>query len=222
MQAEATTQSPGLSPGPGPETREAPLRRCIVSRGAFPRAQLIRFVLGPDGTLLPDLEGRLPGRGLWLQARRDVVETACAKGSFARAARTAVKVPDGLADRLEALLRRRCLDLVGLARRAGQLAAGFEQVRGWLEAERAAVLLEASDGAAGGRAKLIGSASALPLVTLFTAAELGAALGREQAVHVALAPGALAERLVAEASRLAGFVAAGGVSLPAADEAGTP
>ena len=138
------------APGSEREPCCGPLRRCIVSRQAYPKAALIRFVLGPDGALLPDLEGRLPGRGIWLQARRDVVETACAKGSFAKAARAAVKVPQGLADRLEALLRRRCLDIVGLARRAGQLAAGFEQVRGWLEAARAAVLLEASDGAAGG------------------------------------------------------------------------
>jgi len=192
----------------------APLRRCIVTRACLPKSRLIRFVVGPEAALLPDLEGRLSGRGLWLQARRDVVETACAGGSFAKAARTAVKVPPGLADRIEAGLRRRCLDIIGLARRAGQLGAGYAQVRAWLEAGRAAVLVEAVDGAAGGRAKLMGRERRLPLIALFTARELGEALGREQVVHVTLGPGALAERLLAEALRLQGFAVSGRVELP--------
>lgn len=204
-----------------PDEAHAPLRRCIVSRTVLPKEQLVRFVVGPEGALAPDLEGRLPGRGLWLQARRDVVETACAQGSFAKAARATVKVPAGLSDRVEALLRRRCLDVIGLARRAGQLAAGFEQVRGWLKEGRVAVLVEAIDGAAGGRAKLAGAEPALPLVELFTAVELGAALGRGPAVHVAIGRGALGRRFLAETRRLAGFVSAGGVTLPAADPAGS-
>ncbi len=217
MQTEAPPAEPRAD---GTEEGMGPLRRCIVSHECLPKERLIRFVVDPQGTLLPDLEGQLPGRGLWLQARRDVVETACARGSFAKAARAAVKVPPALAESIEALLRRRCLDIIGLARRAGQLAAGAVQVRAWLDEGRAAVLVEAIDGAAGGRAKLLGSGGRLPLVALFTARELGAALGREQVVHVTLGPGALARRLLAEASRLAGFTAAGQVDLPAADEAG--
>ncbi|HUI17212.1 MAG TPA: RNA-binding protein [Alphaproteobacteria bacterium] len=217
MQSDA---SPARSREDGAEEGTGPLRRCIVSHECLPKERLIRFVVDPQGTLLPDLEQHLPGRGLWLQARRDVVETACARGSFAKAARGAVKVPPALAESIEALLRRRCLDIIGLARRAGQLAAGAVQVRAWLDEGRAAVLVEAIDGAAGGRAKLLGSGGRLPLVALFTARELGAALGREQVVHVTLGPGALARRLLAEASRLAGFAAVGEVDLPAADEAG--
>jgi len=222
MRADAGAEPPEPAREDDGAEGEAPLRRCIVSRAVLPKERLIRFVVDPQGTLLPDLEGGLPGRGLWLQARRDVVETACAKGSFAKAARTAVRVSPGMADRIEGLLRRRCLDIVGLARRAGQLAAGFEQVRAWLEEGRAALLLEATDGSEGGRAKLLGSEGRLPVVELFSARELGAALGREQAVHVALGPGALAKRLLAEASRLAGFVAVGRVILPAADKAKSP
>lgn len=214
MMVELTAGAPGLE---GEDTRAGPLRRCIVTRRIFPKNRLLRFVVDSGGVVVPDLEGRLPGRGLWLQARRDIVETACARGSFAKAARAQVKVPDALAERVEALLRRRCLDLVGLARRAGQAAAGFEQARGWLREGRAAVLIAASDGAGDGRSKLAALGRDLPRIELFTAAELGAALGRERAVHVTLARGSLARRLVAEAQRLAGFCSEGGVTLPSAE-----
>ena len=198
-----------------------PLRRCIVTRRVLPKERLIRFVPDPHGNIVVDLEGRLPGRGIWLQARRDVVETACAKGSFAKAAHASVRVPEGLADRIELLVRRRCLDLIGLARRAGQLAAGFEQASAWLREGRAGALVAAIDGAGGGRGKMAAMGRDLPLIELFLAAELGAAIGRDNAVHVALGRGALARRLVVESLRLAGFMSAGGVTLPLGDDAGS-
>jgi predicted RNA-binding protein YlxR (DUF448 family) len=169
------------------------------------RAALLRFVVGPDGRLVPDVAGKLPGRGLWLTARRDIVATAIAKRHFARAARQAVAVDDDLADRIEALLAARCRDTVALARRAGQAVMGFALVEAALSKGRASVLIAASDGATDGRAKLRGLAPALPLVEQLTAAELGAAFGREHVVHAALAPGRLATAIVADAARLAGF-----------------
>jgi uncharacterized protein len=204
----------------GTEEPSGPLRRCVVTRRVLPKERLVRFVLGPDGILVADLEGRLPGRGIWLQARRDVVETACAKGSFAEVAHAPVKVPDGLADRIELQLRRRCLDLIGLARRAGQLAAGFERAGAWLREGRAGVIVAAIDGAEGGRGRLASLGRDVPLVELFSAAELGAALGRDHAVHVVLGRGALARRLVVEGLRLCGFASSGKVVLPPEDPAG--
>ena len=193
---------------------KGPLRRCIVTRSVLPKERLLRFVVGPDATLAIDLEGDLPGRGIWLQARRDVVETACAKGSFAKAARCAVAVPDGLADRVAERLSRRCLDLLGLARRAGQIASGFEQVRAMLREGRAGALLAAVDGAEGGRGKMAGLGREVALIELFSAAALARAIGREHAVHVALARGALARRLIVEATRLQAVSGAGKVALP--------
>jgi uncharacterized protein len=154
---------------------------------------------------VPDVAGKLPGRGLWLTPRRDIVATAIAKRHFARAARQPVAVDDDLADRIEGLLAARCRDEVALARRAGQAVMGFAQVEAALAKGRAAVLLGASDGAADGRAKLRALAPALPVVEQLTAAELGAAFGREHVVHAALAPGRLATALLADAARLAGF-----------------
>ncbi|MBX9634346.1 MAG: DUF448 domain-containing protein, partial [Magnetospirillum sp.] len=103
-----------------------PNRRCIATATVRPKGELLRFVVSPDGEVVPDLERRLPGRGIWLSARRDVVNTAVTKRLFAKAARRAVVVPQDLADRVEALLLRRCLDVLGLARRAGHAVCGFE------------------------------------------------------------------------------------------------
>jgi predicted RNA-binding protein YlxR (DUF448 family)/ribosomal protein L7Ae-like RNA K-turn-binding protein len=188
-----------------PRRKAAPERRCIVTRETAPTAELLRFVVAPDGTVVPDLEGRLPGRGLWLRARRDIVETACARNAFPRAARAPVRVADDLADRIEGLLLRRCLDVIGLARRAGNAVAGFEKTRAMVASGRAGALIAASDGAADGRGKLRALAADLPLVEQFTASELGAAFGRDMAVHAAIAAGGLCDRLVAESGRLAGF-----------------
>lgn len=184
---------------------KSPLRRCIASRAVKPKAELVRFVLSPDGEIVPDVDERLPGRGLWCSASRDMLDTACAKGLFAKAARAGVRIPPGLSDRVEDLLERRCESLLGLARRAGQLVAGFEKVRAWLAEGNAGLLVEAADGAADGRGKLSAVAGDLPRVEVLRAVELGRALGRERMVHVAVAPGRLADGLLREAARLSGF-----------------
>ncbi len=180
-------------------------RRCLVTRAASERDHLIRFVLGPDHRVLPDLEERLPGRGMWLSAERDVVNKAVARNLFARAARAPAAADADLAATVERLLAKRALEGVGLARRAGQVVVGFEQVRAWLRASKAALLIAASDSAADGRAKLRRLAPDLPLITAFSRAELGACLGRDEVVHVAVAPGGLAQRLLRDVGRLAGF-----------------
>ena len=153
---------------------------------------MIRFVLDPAGRVVPDVDGRLPGRGMWLSADRNVLNKALAANLFARAARARVQVAADLADQVERLLVGRALDCLGLARRAGQVAMGFDQVRACLRSSSAAVLIAAADGAADGRRKLRQLAPDLPVITAFSRAELGAALGREGIVHAAVAPGGLA------------------------------
>ncbi len=112
--------------------RDEPERRCIVTGEVQPKAGLIRFVVSPEGVVVPDLAGKLPGRGIWVTADRAAIEKAAAKGLFARAARTGVTVPESLADLVEAGLARRVVDLISLARKAGLAVAGFEKVKGWL------------------------------------------------------------------------------------------
>jgi predicted RNA-binding protein YlxR (DUF448 family)/ribosomal protein L30E len=195
---------------PADQASRGPRRRCIASGEVRDKNDLLRFVVDPGGGLVPDPAGRLPGRGLWLSPRRDMLEKACARNLFAKAAKAAVRLPEDLPERTERALRRRFLELLGLANRAGQVAAGFQKVKDRLAAGEAELLVHAVDGAEDGRRKIVGLAkarlSAVPVVCLFTAAELGRALGRDNAVHLVVLPGGLAERLMAEARRLDGLV----------------
>src|SRR5260221_5542174 len=125
---------------------------------------MVRFVVAPDGSVVPDVACRLPGRGLWLTARRDIVQAAVAKRLFGRAAREPVTVPGDLADRVEFLLRQRCADLIGLARRSGKAVAGYEKVRSALRDGEAAVVLAAAGGGAGGPEEVRSVRSPLPVV----------------------------------------------------------
>lgn len=199
----AKSADPG---GDGPDEGDVagPLRRCLVTRAVQEREAMIRFVLGPDGTVVPDLGARLPGRGMWLSAKAAVLEEARAKRLFSRAAKAEARVPEGLAAAIVAGLERRVADTLGLARRAGQAVGGFVKAREWVAGGRAALVVMASDGAADGRRKLL-AGSSVPAIAPLDAAALGAAFGREHVVHVALAPGRLAEAVRVEAARLVGM-----------------
>ncbi|MCS6855044.1 MAG: RNA-binding protein [Elioraea sp.] len=192
----------GHAPDGGEES--GPLRRCVATGERAERQRMIRFVLGPDRALVPDLAERLPGRGLWLLARRDVLDDPRLARAFARAAKGPVTVPAALREGIERLLRRRIAEHLGLARRAGQAVAGFVAAREWVTAGRAGLIVEALDGAEDGRRKLLSGARDLPVVAPLAAHELGAAFGREHVVHVALAPGRLAQAIARDAARLAG------------------
>jgi uncharacterized protein len=185
-------------------------RRCLVSRDSRSREQLIRFVVSPDSSVVPDIEECLPGRGLWLTATRDIIDAACRKRVFAKAVRGPVTVDDHLADIIERLLVRRCLSLLGIARRAGEAVTGFEKVREMARGGTAGLLLTASDAAADGRRKIAGAArgahfSGEQVAGVLTSVELGGVFGRDAAVHVAVKEGALGARLLTECNRLAGF-----------------
>ncbi len=196
----------------GPEDGRA--RRCIVTGEVLPEAALVRFVEGPEGEVVPDLAAKLPGRGMWVRADRQVLEKAAAKNHFSRAAKKPLKVSADLAARVERLLAQRLAADLGLARRSGNLILGFDQiVRAFETKSPPVVLVEASDGAADGKRKLLAAALAHDLrpkvLDCLNSAELGLALGRENVVHAALKSGQLAQRLQVDAGRLAGFRAAG-------------
>ncbi|MGI9499117.1 MAG: RNA-binding protein [Geminicoccaceae bacterium] len=192
-------------PGDAGTPTDPAMRRCLVTRAVLDRAGMIRFALDSAGRVLPDVDECLPGRGMWLSAGRDVVNKAVEKRLFGRAARQSVTVLDGLADRIETLLARRFYDGLGLARRAGHIVMGFDQVQACLARSGAAVLLAAGDAAEDGRRKLRHLAPGVPLVSAGSREALGAALGREHLVHAALSPGKLAVRALRDAGRLAGF-----------------
>jgi uncharacterized protein len=165
---------------------------------------MLRFVVGPDRQIVPDLAAKLPGRGIWLSARRDVLETARARNAFARAARAPVGVPAGLLLVVEQGLTRRVIELLGLTRRAGQAVCGFERAREWLAGHQAGIIVQARDGSTEERARFLSGIRDVPVASPLTAQALGAVFGRDHVVHVVVAPGRLAEALKIETDRLAG------------------
>ncbi|MCF2906075.1 RNA-binding protein [Octadecabacter sp. CECT 8868] len=189
--------------------RDVSERRCIVTGEVSPKAGLIRFVVGPDNTVVPDILEKLPGRGMWVTADRAVLEQA-KKGQFSKSAKAPVTVPEGLVDEVERQMVRRVVDLIGLARKAGLAVTGFEKVKGWVSGgENVRALLQASDGSERGKTKLWTPEGARYFGCL-TAQELGLAFGRGTAIHGALASGRLSDRVVEEATKLKGLREIGG------------
>ena len=185
-------------------------RRDIVSGEVMPDARLIRFAVGPDDAVVPDVAARLPGRGLWVAASKAAIATAVEKKLFAKAAKANVAAAPDLAARTEAALVARMVGDLGLARRSGALVLGFDNVLRALEGPKPPkALIEAFDGAKDGKRKLYAAAHRLELecvvIETLTSAELGLALGRENVIHAAVQPGGLAERLIFDAQRLEGF-----------------
>ncbi|HEY2445236.1 MAG TPA: RNA-binding protein [Rhizomicrobium sp.] len=200
-------------------------RRCIVTRETHHDACLIRFVVDPQGVVVPDLAAKLPGRGMWVSARREILERAIVGHHFSRAAHAPVDVPPDLPQRIEKLLVARMSGDLGLARRAGQLVLGFDSIaRALAGGASFAALVEACDGAPDGKRKLRALARALEpfIIDCLTSAELSLAVGRENVIHAALKSGRISERLTADAGRLGGFRPARKCrAIPAPDAAGS-
>ena len=185
--------------------RDEPERKCIATGESQPKAGLVRFCIGPDNQVVPDILGRLPGRGIYVAADRAAITKAATKGLFSRAARQPVKAPDGLADLVEALLARRVVDLISMCRKANAAVMGYEKVKDWLSSGKARVLVQASDGSERGKTKLRPPEGEGGFIGLLTAGEMGLAFGRERAIHAALGAGGLTTRVVEEAARLSGL-----------------
>ena len=183
---------------------DGPERKCIATGKLHPKNGLIRFVVGPDVQIVPDIAGKLPGRGVYVAADKKALKRAVEKKLFARAGRQPVEVQGELVGEVERQLARRVVDLISLARKSGSAVAGYERVKDWLLKEEAQVLIQASDGPGRGKSKLCtphyGS-----YIGWLTADELGLAFGRQTVIHGALASGGLTKRVVEEAQRLKGL-----------------
>ena len=189
-------------------------RRCIVHGETGSKDGLIRFVIGPEDQVVPDLAERLPGRGIWVTSARDAVETAAAKGLFAKAARTKAVAGESLADEVEALLAKRAANALGLARKAGALVAGFEKVMAEISAGRLVALIEARDGSDDGMRKMTGALKtrydalqkpAAPVFRALWSDEMGLALGRANVVHAALTQGSMKTKVLGDLARLESY-----------------
>ena len=205
-------------------TKKVRMRKCLVTGEIYPASELIRFVCAPDGQIIPDVAAKLPGRGCWVLANRETLETAIKKKIFMRfgyqvlssakkgdleeldekveeGKKRTVTVNGDLMDQIEALLKKRCLDYLGLANRAGNVISGFEKVRATLKSGKTNVLMNAGDGAENGRSKICQGLDNLQVIDMFTRDDLSQAIGNENAVHLALLPGGIRTSLLREVSR---------------------
>ena len=207
----------------GPRTgKSAPLRMCAVSREQRPVDELIRFVVSPQGEVIPDIKRKLPGRGLWISASRQTVAEAVRRHQFSRGFKRDVRVADSLAADTEALLARSAVEALAIAARAGQVISGFAKVEAGLADRRDRVaivaLVHASDGASDGIRKLqalarqnaadLGESPDFPAVTALSSAELDLALGRSNVVHAALLAGPASKTFLSRSQTLVRYRAA--------------
>jgi predicted RNA-binding protein YlxR (DUF448 family) len=194
-----------MTRGRSKKDHDEPERRCIATGETQPKAGLVRFVIGPDDVVYPDITEKLPGRGIWVAADRAAIDLAVKKGLFSRGAKRAVKAPETLADDVEKALTRRVVDLISLARKSGVAICGYEKVKNSLWNEEAEILIQSSDGSERGKSKLRNPPGSNRFIGVLTSQELGLAFGRENVIHGALTAGGLTPRVVEEAQRLSGL-----------------
>lgn len=192
------------------ESEASPERTCIVTRAKGSPQDMIRFVIGPGATVVPDIRRKLPGRGVWVTARADRVAEAVKRQAFARGFKTKVVASEALASEIEALLTQDCLQALSLANKAGQVITGFAKVEEAIASGAMAGLVHAADCGADGVRKLgqslrrrFGDDRAIPRIDLFQSSQLDLALGRANVIHAALIEGAASEGFLERCRKLA-------------------
>jgi predicted RNA-binding protein YlxR (DUF448 family) len=205
-------QHDGLDNGPR-KTPPGGERFCAATGAVTPVADMIRFVVAPDGTVVPDLKRRLPGRGMWITATRPALRNAVARNAFAKGFKREVRVTADFLESTERLLERAALDALAMAHKAGKTAAGFAKTEAALTHDRVVGLIRAADAAADGIRKLDAArrrrcaetAENIVVIGSFTSAQLDLAFGRSNVIHAALLAGPESETFLARAARLDRF-----------------
>jgi hypothetical protein len=198
----------------GPHSRE-PERMCVATREVRPVADLIRFVVGPDGEAVPDLKSKLPGRGVWVTATQDALNEAIKRKALARGFKRDVRLGPDLVAQTETLLERAALDALAMAGKAGLVAAGFTRVETALAHDTVVGLIHAAEGSPDGIRKLDaalrrrGPANPIAVVRSLTSLQLDLALGRPNVIHAALLAGPASDTFLARLRRLERFRSSG-------------
>jgi predicted RNA-binding protein YlxR (DUF448 family) len=187
-------------------------RFCALTRTAKPVDELIRFVAGPNGEVVPDIKRKLPGRGIWITATRAAIDEAVKRRVFARGFRKEIRPGDDLGALTERLLERAALDALAIVGKAGQIAAGFGKVEDAIGNGNAVALIHASDAAADGKRKLAAAlrrrgeeGEKIPSIDAFSSQQLDLALGRLNVIHAALLEGPVNATFLARTQRLTRF-----------------
>ncbi len=185
-----------------------PTRQCAVTRETHPQTDMIRFARSPDGVAIPDIHGKLPGRGVWITANRETMNAAT-PAVFGRSFKADTRTIENLSAIIEQQIAEQCIGLIGMGKKSGQVVLGFDQVRAYLRSCEPGWLLEASDGAADGRNKVHFLAKAIyedvNVAGALSSAELGMAFGRDSVIHALFETGRLANSFGIAYRRLIGF-----------------
>lgn len=196
-----------------PRKSNEPERQCLVTRESLSKTEMIRFVLAPDGQVVPDLKMRLPGRGVWVTADRKILEQAVSKGLFARGFKSKTQDCKHLPDLVENQLRQHALSALSMTRKAGQIVTGFAKVEATIAQSPLLGLLHAADAAQDGQKKLaqalrrrFGSDHSIPVIRLFSADAMSKALGQGNVIHAALTAGSASHGFLKQAQMFEAFV----------------
>ncbi|WP_018899112.1 RNA-binding protein [Rhizobium sp. 2MFCol3.1] len=187
-------------------------RMCIVTRESGSPDELIRFVAAPDGTVVADLKRQLPGRGCWVKIDRTLVDKAVAKKSFARALKTDVKAAADLGETVDKLLMQQLMQMMNMARKAGQFITGASKVDAAIRSGAALAVFHATDAAADGVRKIDQARKAwhlgmeteeeIPSYKLFSESEMEGLMGQNAFIHAAVLAGQAGEGVVKRAKML--------------------
>jgi len=188
-------------------------RRSIVTREKGEQTQMIRFVIGPDAVVVPDIRGNLPGRGAWVECARKKIEEAVRRQAFTRSFKQTVKVPDDLVGQVDRLLVQSTLKALAMARRGGGVVTGANQVEAALRRGRVAVVLHALEAAADGRRKIAQAAfaaqkdggAAVDIEMLFSQQQMSLAFGADHVIHVAVLNSLAAKGFIERLHRLKNY-----------------
>jgi predicted RNA-binding protein YlxR (DUF448 family) len=188
-------------------------RMCALTREVKPVDELIRFVLSPDGEVVPDVKRKLPGRGLWISGTRAAVTEAVKRNAFARGFKRELRIGADLAATTERLLERSALDALAIAGKAGQVVTGAAKVEAALARDDLIALIHASEASADGKRKLNAALERkkaekpreTTIIETFSGEQLDLALSRPNVVHAALLAGPGAETFLARTRRLERF-----------------
>ena len=194
----------------GPRKPPGTERLCVATRTVRPVTEMIRFVVGPEGQLVPDLKRKLPGRGVWVTATREALGQAIRRKAFARALKREVRVEPDFPDRVEGLLEHAALDALAIAHKSGAVATGFAKVEAALAGHDVIAVIHAADASPDGVKKITaaarrGKADNIPSIVLFRSAQLDLALGRANVIHAALLPGPASDGFLARCRGLERF-----------------
>lgn len=201
--------------GPDKRGHKSLERKCMALNAVRDPNEMVRFVKGPDNAVVADIAGKLPGRGVWVSAEKELLQKALKSGAFARGFKSKVTVPNDLVEQVEAGLQRSVSGLIAMTKKSGQIALGYDQTIGMAREGVLGLRIEASNGSADGRSKIRTLSRAIArelelddpaMIGCFSAEALGDIMGRGKLVHAGIKRGKLCRRLKQEAGRLSGFV----------------